>query len=1027
MSHCAVFVAVLLFLLPTCARAQVSASSLWQNTKAGSGTRKSIAFDADGNILVTATNGKVNVFRPSDAQSDGGPHQSISVSATPGLPTALAVDPITGYVYTNLNTTTAAIGVYQYSITSQSSGNVTTITPFIVGAGPFKILDQLCFSPDGGLLFASLSNGTSTGGMSIVRVAARGSGNTWNDTGVVIAPGNNTTTAGNPDPRSNQGLCYGLAADADGNLWVASASDPVVWNGNATYTANVAAYVRPLRYYRRQADGTYVLSAEVPLTQKATGLSLASDGTLYVTEGRTVTQSGTESTSHRIHIYRGLERVGTIETAPASGDKIWNLQSVAVSPDGHATVVGNLSNGTGTAAMQQWSVSGLPSLATATVQGRISDATTGKPVAGARVWLLNQQTLSDTAGNYALTAPVTGTLNADPYHIITVDAPGYRRTQRRPVRFSASVFADLPLVPATAAASGMSYFVETNLGAVETQAGLFRMDAASGDTTVVSVDPGTANARAMGATTTVLDPNANGNNMQDRLIFFDVDDVFAAPAGPAFVTVRWYDAQTDSGTLRVQYQNTAPGAAGTVDLPRASTPLLRSDSVYLNTPNLMGAMDYGASFSLYNATTNPKAILAVAVTRGAPTLKNATPPSFAPGAAALDTTMTTAPLVYDGIIYAGTISGYLYATSASTGQPVSTFGANGQGAVVIPGGPAARPVIFRTPDGKDHLCVLSRRGAVYVLNPKTGAREWSSSSDMTFKCSASPAIYVDNSTGVAVPLVYVAATQTLSGGGTEGHLQRYRLDTGGIATKDLDLTIGTEITSSPALSAGMDNVMVGYTNGADGHVLITDNPRLASNMGVLTPRWDTSVPNEPIKASPTLTGDGRTMLIGSSNGASGHLLAANSANGGVQWTIPMGGVESTPWVDYEAYGNAAQADTAFVCSVDGMIHSIDLNTHAERPGFPIRPVPGTVGGSLMVINRKLYVGCDLGMLVLDPVNPTSLKLFSPAYAAALQPSANGGAIAPGFNVGASASGRAASTSIIAMTGSNGRMYEMYVQ
>jgi hypothetical protein len=315
-----------------------------------------------------------------------------------------------------------------------------------------------------------------------------------------------------------------------------------------------------------------------------------------------------------------------------------------------------------------------------------------------------------------------------------------------------------------------------------------------------------------------------------------------------------------------------------------------------------------------------------------------------------------------------------------------------------------------------------------VFNARTGAKEWETVKETGLSAASAPVVYLDTSTGVTVPLVYAAFTyKDPDTGLSTGRLVRLRANGSGGAVADLVLNIGTQITSSPALSAGMDQVMVGYTDGADGHVLITDNPRLSSNAPGFTPLRDVTVAGEPVKAPPVLSGDGRTMIIGSSDGSSGRLLAVRQSNMNPLWETPMGGVETSPWVDYEAYANAAQADTVFVGGVDGMIHSLDIATGEERAGYPVRPVPGPVGGSLMVLNRKLYVGCDLGMLVMDPVNPTDLHLFTPAYAADAIAPPNNIAIAPGFNGGMSASGRTPGQSVIALLGSDGRMYEMYVQ
>jgi hypothetical protein len=67
------------------------------------------------------------------------------------------------------------------------------------------------------------------------------------------------------------------------------------------------------------------------------------------------------------------------------------------------------------------------------------------------------------------------------------------------------------------------------------------------------------------------------------------------------------------------------------------------------------------------------------------------------------------------------------------------------------------------------------------------------------------------------------------------------------------------------------------------------------------------------------------------------------------------------------------------------------------------------------------------MLVMDPANPTSLALFSPAYQVDGNTGSAATRVAPGFNSGSSAGGRVSGVSSVFMLGSDRKLYAMYVQ
>jgi len=508
-----------------------------------------------------------------------------------------------------------------------------------------------------------------------------------------------------------------------------------------------------------------------------------------------------------------------------------------------------------------------------------------------------------------------------------------------------------------------------------------------------------------------------------------VDPAFAGSSAlqPVFVTARWLDEEAGSADAwRLQYNPTAAevftSSAGVKNLHGDG---VRDASIYLSQARLINSGLTGADFRLLLQGDVSITFQNVAVTKAPPPLLNATPIGFAAPVYASPSHMVHPPTIYNGAIY---VSGYvnrLYALDAATGARLSTFPSAGY--ALVPGRPVGRPVVFRTPDGKAHVCVALRNGTFVVLDAVTGAEEWRWIGDSGVTCASAPVVYVDSSTGTPTPIVIAGLTHTDTATNTStGRVERYRLRADGTVTADFRLDVGTAISSAPAMSAGMGEIFIGFTDGPDGHLLILKNPSIASGDQAFVPLRDFTAPGEPIKAPPVLFGDGRTMLLGSSNGTTGHLYAANSANAGVLWSTAMGGVETSPWVDYLANG-PRQADTVYLGTTDGWIHSLNLTDGTERAGWPVRPVPGATGGSLLALGNKVYVGCALGMLVLNAADPLDYRLFSPAYDAAAAASGAVAIEAPSFNEGASASGSVPGQSIIAMTGSDGRLYAMSVQ
>jgi hypothetical protein len=253
------------------------------------------------------------------------------------------------------------------------------------------------------------------------------------------------------------------------------------------------------------------------------------------------------------------------------------------------------------------------------------------------------------------------------------------------------------------------------------------------------------------------------------------------------------------------------------------------------------------------------------------------------------------------------------------------------------------------------------------------------------------------------------------------------------STEPLDIgaksTDPSSIASSPAIGAGGIRVMVGYTQGGNGQLLMTDNPPVPSTDPLtfegdpLTPKVDITVAGEPIVVPASLTGDALTMLLASSTGASGKVYAVNSANGqSHEESAAMGAVESPMWVDYPASG-AIGANTVYVVTQDNWLHALTLPGLQERAGWPVRPPVGQMAGPLFTEGNNLYVGSDIGLLVTYKRAPGAFSALTTLDLAAQSTPT----LLPGMDLGASVSGHVAGQDVIVATGTDNKLHGVYVQ
>jgi outer membrane protein assembly factor BamB len=259
----------------------------------------------------------------------------------------------------------------------------------------------------------------------------------------------------------------------------------------------------------------------------------------------------------------------------------------------------------------------------------------------------------------------------------------------------------------------------------------------------------------------------------------------------------------------------------------------------------------------------------------------------------------SSPAVVEGVAYAGSDDGTLYAVDTSSGKQL--WSAATAGAIVS--SPAfADGVVFAG----------SNDGSVYAFDAKSGAHVW------TFKTGgdvvASPA--VDRGLVVA--------------GSLDGRV--YALD-GATGKPAWVAAIGAPVRSSAAVVDG-----VAYVGADDGRVRAYE----AATGHLL---W-TFVANGPVRSTPAVAGG--FVYFGS---AGGRVYAVDAASGAQHWSYAANGpVDSSPAV---AYG------FVFVGSDGGDLYALEAAAGAPRWTVPV----GAMNSAPAVANGVVYVTTGDGRLV----------------------------------------------------------------
>ena len=307
----------------------------------------------------------------------------------------------------------------------------------------------------------------------------------------------------------------------------------------------------------------------------------------------------------------------------------------------------------------------------------------------------------------------------------------------------------------------------------------------------------------------------------------------------------------------------------------------------------------------------------------------------------------SSPAIGDnGIIYAGSLDGSLYAWDSVWGQQrwefrsgdavesspalgadgTVFFGSNDHHVYAIDGTTGALKWRFATGDRVCTSPAVGSDGTVYIgsndrnlyaLDGSTGAKKWSFTTGGPVE--SSPAVGADG---------------TVCFGSSDAKV--YALD-GRTGTKKWDLTTGAEVSSSPAI--GADGTV--YVGSVDHRVYALDGRTGAKKWEFLT--------GGPVWASPTLDPHG-TVYVGSDDS---RLHALDATTGAPKWQFRAG--------DRIAGSASVGSDgTIYVGSVDHKVHALEARTGSKKwdskTGGIIRSSPA------LAKDGTVYVGSGDGLL-----------------------------------------------------------------
>jgi outer membrane protein assembly factor BamB len=261
----------------------------------------------------------------------------------------------------------------------------------------------------------------------------------------------------------------------------------------------------------------------------------------------------------------------------------------------------------------------------------------------------------------------------------------------------------------------------------------------------------------------------------------------------------------------------------------------------------------------------------------------------------------SSPAVEKGVVHVGG-NGTVYALDARTGAQLWAFTANDW---------------VSTPSVSNGVVLVgSGEGTVYALDASTGAELW------TFQC----AYGYDGAEVYSAPAV---ANGVVYFGSWDYNVYALDAKTG---AKLWSYATGYLVGSSPTVSNG-----VVYVGSNDGHVYALN----ASTGGWL---WSFDA-GYPIISSPAVAN--RTVYVGSYDFYDSTIYALNASTGAVLWSYPVG---------YYVYSSPAVANgVVYVGSDNGNVYALDASKGTELWTYTTRLA---VESSPAVVNGRVYVGSD---------------------------------------------------------------------
>jgi outer membrane protein assembly factor BamB len=263
----------------------------------------------------------------------------------------------------------------------------------------------------------------------------------------------------------------------------------------------------------------------------------------------------------------------------------------------------------------------------------------------------------------------------------------------------------------------------------------------------------------------------------------------------------------------------------------------------------------------------------------------------------------SSPAVANGVVYAGSYDGFLYALNASTGARLWKHRTGG-------------PIWSSPAVAGGGVFVGSDDGLLYALNASTGAKLWS------FATGAR----LDSSPAVANGVVYIS--------GSKGTV--YALDAATGAEQWSHPTGGDYVFSSPAVADGIVYVGADLLNSP-----FAPHPgslyALDAATGAQVWKYDL---DQEVDSSPAVSGGG--VYVGCFDGS---VHALDAATGAERWSYQTdGGVWSSP---------AVSGGVVYVGSEDESLYALDASTGAKLWS---RPTGGPIDSSPAVANGVVYVG-----------------------------------------------------------------------